>query len=268
MSKDIKIFVDYSGCGLANRMRNLIFFLAAIDSCPVEFRFAWHAIKQCPGRFDAIFKPIPEFEPISNGQYQRIKSDFTLVDGYSDPSCGATANRLSKWFFESFQVKIDVSTENLRKKAQRLILQPNIQREIENYFRKQQTESKTIGVHMRTTDFKRYYEKDGRHLPAIDDYFSSLIPYLDQGYLFYLACDDEEISAQFRRKFGSKILNREPKWRTNLYRKTSLEDSATDLYALAETDVIIGTPGSSFSRYASFLSGKQLIYPGSSVIIL
>lgn len=114
----------------------------------------------------------------------------------------------------------------------------------------------TVGVHIRRGDHKRTIahtsEKD--FIQMLDDEIYNT-PDVD----FYLATDSETLKASFLERYGSaiKCQNAELK-RTTLQ---GMHDAIVDLWCLASTRKIIGSPFSSYSDLAAEIGKSELVYP-------
>lgn len=112
----------------------------------------------------------------------------------------------------------------------------------------------TIGVHIRRTDnlISTQISKKEFFLNKIDRILSKR-----PDTLFYLSTDDLEIEAEFKIKYGHTILTLTDK-DTNRESLKGIEDAVIDLYALSQTNYILGSYFSSFSDVASWINGAPL----------
>ena len=102
-----------------------------------------------------------------------------------------------------------------------------------------------IGVHIRRGDFREFF---GGQLMRSDEHYASTMNQASQLFpeknVKFLICSDEEINKEAF---------------SDLDFHTGTGNIVEDLYGLAGTDYIIGTPSSTFSMWASFY-GKTPLY--------
>ena len=106
------------------------------------------------------------------------------------------------------------------------------------------TEPLLIGVHIRQGDFRDF--SGGTFLRSPQDFanvMEDVIALFTQHHVRFLICSDESIDHELFKQFD--------------YR-TGTGHLVEDLYALAATDYLIGSPGSTFSKWASFYGETPL----------
>ena len=106
------------------------------------------------------------------------------------------------------------------------------------------TEPLLIGVHIRQGDFRDFC--GGTFLRSPHDFakiMKDVLALFTQHHVRFLICSDESIDHELFKQFD--------------YR-TGTGHLVEDLYALASTDYLIGSPGSTFSKWASFYGETPL----------
>ena len=106
------------------------------------------------------------------------------------------------------------------------------------------TEPLLIGVHIRQGDFRDF--SGGTFLRSPQDFanvMEDVIALFTQHHVRFLICSDESVDHELFKQFD--------------YR-TGTGHLVEDLYALAATDYLIGSPGSTFSKWASFYGETPL----------
>ena len=101
-----------------------------------------------------------------------------------------------------------------------------------------------IGVHIRQGDFRDF--AGGTFLRSPHDFakiMKDVLALFTQHHVYFLICSDESIDHDLFSQFN--------------YR-TGTGHLVEDLYALAATDYLIGSPGSTFSKWASFYGETPL----------
>lgn len=113
----------------------------------------------------------------------------------------------------------------------------------------------TIGMHIRRTDHAEAIKRSPTELfiKKAEQLFTG-----SDSLNLFLATDDENIEAEFKKIFGNKIIFYEGK---NFTRRNTggMEDSVVDLLALARCRIIYGSYGSTFSLMASYIGNSELI---------
>ncbi|MCC7192978.1 MAG: hypothetical protein IT444_09385 [Phycisphaeraceae bacterium] len=112
-----------------------------------------------------------------------------------------------------------------------------------------------IGIHVRLGDFVKKYQES---LPPMDRYVAMLrhISAVRPAAVFILVSDgDEQFLAPL---LATGRCHMRPKKNT---RSTvdGIKDALTDLWMLASTDLVIGTPYSSFSGFAAMMRNKPIL---------
>ncbi len=109
----------------------------------------------------------------------------------------------------------------------------------------------TVGIHIRRADNLKSINQSPTELFEV-----RIRQILDAGndFYFYLATDDQNEEQFLRNKFGSRVLVQENKTLSR-NSKTGIQSALVDLYALSNTQSIIGSYWSSFSMTAAAIKG-------------
>lgn len=110
-----------------------------------------------------------------------------------------------------------------------------------------------VGVHIRRTDNADSIaaSPDGLFMARMDAILDS-----EPATRFYLATDSEEVKRIFRGRYGERIVSSLS--RADRGSVEGIKEAAVELYALAATQLILGSFYSSFSEAASKLGGTRL----------
>jgi hypothetical protein len=113
-----------------------------------------------------------------------------------------------------------------------------------------------IGVHIRRQDNKISIEKapEQAFIRAMD---VELVIHPD--VQFFLATDDAALKSRLIDRYGKHLVSQDIK--LNRHSLQGMENAVVDLWSLASTQKIIGSPHSSFSGIAQELSGIKVIQP-------
>lgn len=111
-----------------------------------------------------------------------------------------------------------------------------------------------VGVHIRRTDNNesRKYSPDSLFMENIEREMDE-----NRKTRFYLASDDDEVKAVFRKRFGDKIITSPISARRDT--REGIIHAAMEMFILAGTKKILGSYYSSFSEAAAMLGGCPLV---------
>lgn len=127
-----------------------------------------------------------------------------------------------------------------------------IQRVISAFTRR--FDGRTVGVHIRRQDHETAIQESPLSL-----FTERIEAELEKapGTSFFVATDDGAVKHMLTSRFGTNIITQE----AELTRKTQsgVAAAVVDLYALARTNVIWGSVGSSFCETAQYIGGNDLI---------
>lgn len=118
----------------------------------------------------------------------------------------------------------------------------------------------TIGVHIRRGDHHKAIAASP--LPVFIDAMQKRLD-LNSDTNFFLATDDASTEEELRQRFPSIIATHTKS--SGRDDNQGMKDGVVDLYSLAGTTGVIGTPRSSYSFYAAKLGGLALIRAGNTV---
>lgn len=128
---------------------------------------------------------------------------------------------------------------------------PVVQRLIDNNLSK--FSENTIGMHIRRTDHK--VAKASASIDSFDNKIEELIKQ-DPSTRVFLCTDDEDVKSYLINKYGrDKILYYESVLDRNSYE--GIRDAVVELWTLANTNVIYGSHGSSFTKMAAAIYGRK-----------
>ncbi len=116
-------------------------------------------------------------------------------------------------------------------------------------------DNKTIGVHIRRTDHLVVIAKT-----PLEKFFTIMDKELkkDPNVKFFIASDDDRVKDQLVEKYQDRILMESP-LKADRSTSNGMKKAMIDLYALANTQKIIGTGLSTFTQMASEINGIELI---------
>ena len=135
---------------------------------------------------------------------------------------------------------------------------PKIQRSIQAWQAKLNLTKETIGIHARCSDMAsvHFYLRRMREVPT--------------DRRIFLTSDEKGVESRFQRELGERLISR-PKnhyvqklvesnrnWESNVVRsKESVQEALVDLYLIAQTDLRIYSPRSTFSAWALILGAEE-----------
>ncbi len=117
-----------------------------------------------------------------------------------------------------------------------------------------------VGVHIRRTD-----NRSSVGVSTTEHFVANMRDEVARQPLsrFFLSTDDPAEEAVLRRAFPGRILSR-PKRTLDRNEPAAIQDALVDLYCLSHTGRVLGSFGSSFSRVAARLGGRELVVVGAS----
>ena len=118
-----------------------------------------------------------------------------------------------------------------------------------------------VGVHIRRGDHKRCIDhcSEQDFMRSMDD-----VLLLNPNTQFYVATDSEMLKSKLLERYGQSVVYQSAELtRTSLQ---GIRDAVVDLWCLASTSRIIGSPFSSYSDLAAELGRLELQYPQSYVV--
>ena len=259
--------------GLANRMRVINSCLVLSKKLNTNIRLIWERKPELNCGFDDLFYPLentevcledkrmsyfstymPDHSPTVTGRIKKIRHKIRKI-GHTYFNDGMVQEkRFDDGFWLSLKGNIYIDSchdflsftkenNSYQSFKPRESLQDKIDTITSSF------KGKEVGIHIRRTD----------NLPAIER--SKTITFIERmenilkdepACIFYLSTDDPETERNIRRQFGNHIISYQDK---NLDRnsKEGICDAVVDLYALSNTQYIIGSWNSSFSIIASFI---------------
>ena len=112
----------------------------------------------------------------------------------------------------------------------------------------------TIGMHIRRTD-----NIDSIRNSPIEKFLDTADRELAEtpSTTIYLATDDEPTKHIFRQRYGQHVIT--PEAQASRQSLEGIRDGIVDMWALASTDIIYGSCGSSFSKMASSIGGIDVV---------
>jgi hypothetical protein len=129
-----------------------------------------------------------------------------------------------------------------------------------NNFVDQNFSDDVVGVHIRSTDFSKHYEKiyPGRTLAAVDDFIVELKNI--KASRVFLATDSIDVRKVFASDFPGQVCMVDHNFQSSSFRQTSVISALMDIYLLSKCVKLIATYGSSFSGMAADISGVEVSY--------
>lgn len=235
--------------GMCGRLRAAISIAALAQMFRHHFGLLWSKPSEhCPGRFTDVFEP---------NTYAILQRPNLLP---ADMISHTFHGRASKWLpiqvrnsFIGRGKQRKVFEHAFRRQARMLTLKPMLNDTLQAFL--ETLPKNIIGVHVRRTDFfEQTVDSDCLLLRALRQ-VSDLHPDAP-----FLVCADNYESVQWlRKRFGERVFWRDVPISQPDMRKTTLEDAAIDLFALASTKLIVGCHKSSFFNFAVWRSGAKAI---------
>lgn len=253
--------------GLCNRMRVVASACALAEAHSLPLAIAWQATPDCRAHFDELFQPLQAVH------VQLIRSQFIHTPatkrnlllpfllrkglGFSEQRCFhphdahhflRLAQAHKRLYVDTCYALFPYSAALMRRLFVPL---PSLQERIETLAA--QLTPRSLGIHIRRTDNIMSIS----HSP-IEAFIAAIDQRLTQGEAnaLFLATDDEQVKAQLRARYGSRLLTApRPAARNTLQ---GMEDTVVELWTLARTDSLVGSYFSSFTDTAAELSGRPL----------
>ena len=246
------IYNAYRPGGLCNRLRVLASCLSLGYFWQIPVYMRWLPENTCKCFFEDIYQPVCE----------TVKADTIEKWLTAEPSQTLHITRMTAdigWLYKQY-LKSDVERlaydQKYLETIQNMKLQPSLQTAIEQFI-ENNWQYPIIGVHIRRTD---HYKS--KYISSDDRFFQTMERHLQQGIeKFFLSTDNSETQTKFREKFGNRILTYSQDFNQSQLRQTSQQTAAIDLHLLANTQKIVGSYNSSFSRYAADLGNIPLDLP-------
>jgi hypothetical protein len=256
----------YCRKGLGDRLLVLVSGLALAQAAGRSFTMLWPRTPECAAVFSELFEnrwnvrevPAEETEPLPYG-WSLANPDPPDLLAMNDDHLVLGAHHIL--------VRPDLYPAHAPLEAvaqlffRQLTLTPAISAQVDA-FRANHFRSPMIGVHLRRGDFVAMFPHlTGNTRPALAALDTALAQLPEAGIL--LCTDDgaphpqtgrapkEGLKVQFARLYGERIVWTEPR---SLDRGTvaAVQDAMVDLWLLRQTDYLIGTTGSAFSKLAVY----------------
>jgi hypothetical protein len=263
------IYIEPTG-GLANRIRVIANGIWLKKKLNTSLFIIWNENDELYCPFDLLFEPIDDFIIVEKKkQYNYLVRSNQLT---------AVAKMKAK--VKNFALGIDyfirdedfpnINVYEIAKKHDRIYMQicqrfteslaefklfkpiPLINEKIKGLF-KNFNSNNIIGIQIRGTD----HELSKVNSPA--ELFIKRMEQLifeDKEVLFFLATDEASIENELKEVFGNRIIS----YKKELSRQTvnGMQDAVADLFALSNTQLILGSYWSSFSEVAAWIGDKKL----------
>ena len=202
------------------------------NPCMVYMR--WDIDNHCNGSFVEIFKLLPNLKFVGNDwevpkEIPRYRGQDSVPNVYK--KFGLNLNSYVECLIFGL-LKFNNNIEEIAKNF------------IKNNFGK-----KTIGLHIRRTDFINLAKNYGNY--STDELFDNIIKKeLDNDTKFYLATDNQDTQTFLKNKYPNNIIYYKQINKNYNLRQTTLMDAGIDLCLLSYCDYVEGSFHSSFTRVA------------------
>jgi hypothetical protein len=270
-----KLFLDVLN-GLGNRLRALASGFAVAQATKRDLIVIWQSDFHCEALFDTLFEAIPNISVIA--RVPEMRSNVLFYDYVARPNEKIDTSSQKDTSQKDIYVRTGcvLNHEGTSWRAENLflrdILRPkaDILSEIERLDALHGISS-CIGVHVRMGQNQQVYafEDTSAYRPeakaAIErwrqcSHFTVFIQEMkrllrgNESLRFFVCCDAEAISEEFRKEFGDRVVCLE---RTSFDRSTTqLRTAVIDMWLLARTIKMLAANWSSFSEGAHRIGGK------------
>jgi hypothetical protein len=235
---------DAGRYGLCNRLRGWIGLGAIAEISGYRFAARWTPNAECRSTFTDIF--VPYRCVIFHSDYALSQFEDTRVFR------GKQASMIATSYQRMLQKHQDKFYPTMRKYATGLKLRTELQQQLDEFMATVPDDA--IGVHVRRTDYAHRTVGGDRRLVKRLRHIINREP----DATFLVCADNKNTIDMLREHFGDRIFWREQDMSSKQLRRTTQADAAIDLYSLARTRFLVGTVGSSFSKYAAFLGKISL----------
>lgn len=249
-------FLAHRG-GLCNRLRAIASLQALSEYFCFPFYFSWCETFACTGGppTSSLFS-----NSLSSALNLCIKgnSDFFFEDEPYTPwlffkkfeECGYQITW--KAFSEIYKIKSQELLRNILTKSGAV--------DIFNEFMAENALEDFIGLHIRRGDFVEYFRQSypDSYLPSVEAYVD-FIKGNSKGKKIFLSTDDSAVKEKFSELLGDDYCHYNFSFDDTKLRQTSFLHSLLDLATLSRSSILIPTPKSSFSDYASSITTGEVI---------
>lgn len=247
--------------GLCNRLRALSACLCVSKFLDIPLEICWQPHESCNCYFEDIYKKPTE-------KNVKFISPEAINLSSNEPHVIYVNQMKGEDFFYDSYLRDRVDKEDFDIEYVRFVrswkIEPNLLRRIEEFSDKFGFDEKILGVHIRRTDHINYIKLRNleSRFSSDEKFINTIEREISEGYSnIFLATDNELSKKMIFNNFSGQVISYCEQFSDNYQRHTSVEDAFIDLYLLSRCQKIIGTYGSSFSRYAALLGNISLVYP-------
>lgn len=254
------IIYHAQNCGLCNRLRALIGYMAVSNATSQEFRLLWQRDDGCPC----------EFEDIIEASCVKTISQEEATDllNKGDAEIQHSHKCFDKIYNENQSVNSTMPWQEFRLLSLKYLAQlkpsRNVSKIIEGFYSSQRVEA-LEGIHVRQTDnLNAYSIWAGNHDFSMErvSRIEGFIQYMktkargEQKPMFFIASDNPEVKNLIHAELGLYATSLDVKFRPPEAgaRSTSMEIATAELFILSSCKKIIGTYYSSFSKMCALIN--------------
>jgi len=258
-SKRCIVFFATRG-GLCNRLRAIVSLKIIARFLGIPFYFIWLENPSCQGGISNLCSVESHINVIDF--VNMIKSQSYDIYAESAPDAEwlfydkyRTIANLGSW--SDFK---ELYSKEARKFLDELISNQGLAGFLEEFVQKKQL-GDFLGVHIRRTDFVKYYKQTypDKALPSIEDYKDKIYKERSSDK-FFISTDEVGVIDELDVYFGDSLcFVNVGEFNTKNLRQTSFKHSLLDLSVLSRAKKLIITPGSSFSSYAASVANMEII---------
>lgn len=247
--------------GLCNRLRALSACLCVSKFLDIPLEICWQPHESCNCYFDDIYE-----KPTKNNVKFTSPETINLTSHESDV---IYVNQMKgeDFFYDSYLRNIvdkkDFDVEYIQC-VRSFKIKPNLLTQIEGFSNQFGFDEKILGVHIRRTDHINYIKLRNleSRFSSDEKFINTIEREISEGYSkIFLATDNELSKKMIFKNFSGQTISYCEQFSDDYQRHTSVEDAVIDIYLLSRCQKIIGTYGSSFSKYAALLGNIPLVYP-------
>jgi hypothetical protein len=246
--------------GLCNRLMTLSSCLSLSDLWNIPLTVCWQPSPACNCYFQDLFDPI--FRDVNIEEMTQMLNDRNCQTLYINVA-SLSSHFSSKQYFDRQDKSYQDFQAKYRQFAQQILIKPSIKSPLGKFISKHWTDD-IVGVHIRRTDHVKHLSKkpDGTSLISTNDkFFKKINLEISKGVSkFFLATDDVETKTIFETKYPGMFISYCQEFDKSKLRQTTVQDALSDLYLLSQTNKIIGSKCSSFSKYASEMGNIPLVW--------